>query len=195
MVNYENGKIYRIICNETGKQYIGATTIPLSARLSQHKKLYKNLRTCLSREVLEGGNYGIYLIEDCPCDRKEQLLSRERYFIETTECVNKKVPLRTKHEWYTDNKERIIENQCIWNSNNPEKVKEYKRRYMERLRNYDRENPPSINLEDPNVDLNVTLYIDEFYKKLKPVEDLPRLNTFTEFTGNLHIIESFLTAP
>ena len=75
MVNYENGKIYRIVCNKTGKQYIGATTILLSARLSQHKKLFNTKKTCLSREVIEGDDYAIYLIEDCPCERKEQLLS------------------------------------------------------------------------------------------------------------------------
>ena len=38
MVNYANGKIYRIVCNTTGKQYIGSTTRPLSERLNGHKK-------------------------------------------------------------------------------------------------------------------------------------------------------------
>lgn len=135
MVNYENGKIYRIVCNKTGKQYIGATTIPLASRLSQHKKLFRNAKTCMSREVLEGGDYGIYLIEDCPADRKEQLLSRERYFIETTDCVNRKVPLRTKHEYYMDNRDELIKKQLEWNRENADKLKQYKAKYIEKLKN------------------------------------------------------------
>lgn len=153
MVNYENGKIYRIVCNKTGKQYIGATTISLSARLSQHKKLFRNAKTCLSREVLEGGDYGIFLIEDCPCDRKEHLLSRERYFIETTDCVNKKVPLRTKHEWYMDNRDELIARQLLWNKENAEKLRSYQAKYKQKLRD------TSLN----NTDITATFDIDEMY--------------------------------
>ena len=39
MVNYQNAKIYRIVCNVTGKQYIGSTVSNLSTRLSQHKNI------------------------------------------------------------------------------------------------------------------------------------------------------------
>lgn len=132
MVNYENGKIYRIVCNKSGKQYIGATTISLSARLSQHKKVFRSTKSCLSRDVIEGGDYEIFLIEDFPCERKEQLLARERFHIETNDCVNKKIPLRTKHEWYMDNREDIIKRQLIWNRDNAEKTKIYKKRYADR---------------------------------------------------------------
>jgi hypothetical protein len=132
MVNYGNGKIYRIVCNKTGKQYIGATTIALSARLSQHKKLFRGARTSLSREVIEGGDYAIYLIEDVPCTRKEQLLARERHYIDTLNCVNKKKPLRTKHEWYMENREELIRKQILWNKANEDKTREYKQRYTEK---------------------------------------------------------------
>jgi hypothetical protein len=156
MVNYENGKIYRIICNVTGKQYIGATTTTLSARLSQHKKLFSTNKTCLSREVIEAGDYAIYLIEDCPCERKEQLLSRERYFIETTDCVNKKIPLRTKYEWYMDNRDEVIRKQLLWNMQNPDKTKIYKQTY----------NVKNKPIKNENIKLNVsdTLSLDEEYR-------------------------------
>lgn len=90
MVNYANSKIYRIVCNTTGKQYIGVTTIPLSTRLSQHKKLFKINSPCCSKEVMEHDDYEIYLIEDYPVERKEQLLARARMHIESNICVNKK---------------------------------------------------------------------------------------------------------
>jgi hypothetical protein len=129
MVNYYNSKIYRIVCNETGKQYIGATTIALSTRLCQHKKLFKDNRSGSSKEVLKSGNYNIVLIEDYPCERREQLLQRERYYIETTDCVNKIIPLRTAHEWYEDNKEKYIARQTVWNNNNKDKLKEYQKTF------------------------------------------------------------------
>ena len=138
MVNYQNGKIYRIVCNLTGKQYIGATTIALCSRLSQHKRLFNGQKNSLSREVIEGGDYAIYLIEDYPCDRKEQLLARERFYIDNYECVNRKVPLRTKQEWYADNREEIIKKQTEWNMNNVHRTRLYKKKYADkqkRLRN------------------------------------------------------------
>ena len=42
MVNYEKGKIYKIVCNTTGEIYIGSTTKQtLAQRLSQHVSQYK----------------------------------------------------------------------------------------------------------------------------------------------------------
>ena len=37
MVNYTNGKIYKIICLTTNDIYIGSTTKPLSTRLANHE--------------------------------------------------------------------------------------------------------------------------------------------------------------
>jgi hypothetical protein len=125
MPNYQNGKIYRIICNQTGLQYIGSTTIPLASRLSQHRKVFKDAKSGTSKLVLENNDYNIILIEDFPCDRKEELLQRERFFIETMACVNKQIPTRSAAEWYQDNKEQYISRQMIWNNNNKDKLKEY----------------------------------------------------------------------
>ena len=38
MPNYQNGKIYKLVCDDPEKIYIGSTTQRLSARLSSHKK-------------------------------------------------------------------------------------------------------------------------------------------------------------
>ncbi len=43
MVLYENGKIYKIVCNQTQQQYIGSTTLELlSQRLAKHVSNYKS---------------------------------------------------------------------------------------------------------------------------------------------------------
>ena len=129
MVNYLNGKVYRIVCNVTGKQYIGSTVSPLATRLSQHKKLFKDGKSGTSKIVLECKDFEIFLLERFSCDTKEELLARERYYIETVDCVNKKIPLRTQAEWYEDNRERLIAHQMVWNNNNRDKLAIYQKKY------------------------------------------------------------------
>jgi len=133
-MDYKNGKIYRLICEETGKQYIGSTCTTLVRRLYNHKH---KANRCASKNLI---NPTIILIEDYPCDRKEQLTARERYFIETMDCVNKQIPGRTNAEYYQDNKEKIqkykqdhkeeiSEYQQIYREENREKINENKRKY------------------------------------------------------------------
>jgi len=88
MPDYKNGKIYKIVCNTTGKIYIGSTTVLLCRRLAGHVNAYNKSKYSSSKEILDGGNYSIVLIENVVCETKEQLLKRERYYIESIECVN-----------------------------------------------------------------------------------------------------------
>ena len=129
---YKNGKIYRIVCNEMGLQYIGSTCKTLKQRLQQHKascKLYKagkgNYIT--SFKVLENNNCAIVLIEDFPCDRKEQLNARERFYIESMTCVNKCSPNKRiemgETEYYNQyNKQYYIDNKAELSEKKKEKL-------------------------------------------------------------------------
>lgn len=98
MVNYGNGKIYKIVSDSTGLQYIGSTTVELSQRMSGHRGAYRQFHNgnktkyITSIYVMEHEDAKIVLIEDYPCDRREELLSREAYHIEHSECVNKNLP-------------------------------------------------------------------------------------------------------
>ena len=143
MVDYSNGKIYRIVCNNTGKVYIGSTTQPLTKRLSSHKVKYKlylkdgdKKNIMRSFEILKENNYEIILIENVPCNNKEELLRRERYYIENTKCVNKQVPLRTDEEYRQDNKEKIRQHYKEYRKNNIEKLKEYQQKNRDRRIKY-----------------------------------------------------------
>lgn len=114
MPDYQNGKIYRIVCNVTGKQYIGSTTLSLSQRLAQHVQDYTKFcknqskyRYITSIEVIKNQDYDIILLEECKCDNKEQLHKRERYYIESNICVNRNVPQQTKKEWDIKNRLHI----------------------------------------------------------------------------------------
>jgi hypothetical protein len=125
-MDYKNSKIYKIISNETEDIYIGSTTQPLYKRFYEHKSKYKlwlGGQHCYvsSFELLKYGKCDIILIEDHPCERKEQLHARERYWIENTNCINKNIPTRTKKEYdkqyhkqyRKDNKEKIKEKRCM----------------------------------------------------------------------------------
>ena len=137
MVNYQLGKIYKIVDNTNGNIYIGSTTEPtLSRRLAQHKNDYKNYLNgnhnfVTSFEILKNENYEIVLQELYPCNSKDELHSRERYWIESNECVNKYIPTRTGKEWYEQNKEVILEKTKKYRKQNKELIKEINKQYRE----------------------------------------------------------------
>lgn len=136
MVNYDNGKIYKIVCNTTGKVYIGSTTKKyLSQRLAKHKADYKRYLNGLegyitSYEILKNGNYDMILIESFPCNSKDELFSRERYYTNTIDCVNKvknqgivKELGKKEYKKQTDKKYR---------ENNQEKIKKMYKEYRQK---------------------------------------------------------------
>ena len=75
MVNYQNSKIYKIVSDSSGLNYVGSTTEKyLSTRLSGHNSDYKryiktNKKYVSSLKVMEHPDRRIELIETYPCDR------------------------------------------------------------------------------------------------------------------------------
>ncbi len=112
MNKYENGKIYKLVCNITNKIYYGSTIQPLHKRLYEHKSHYKkylidNKKYITSFEILKEGNFDIILVELVNCSCKIELRKKERYYIDNNECVNKCIPTRTIKEYQNDNKDNI----------------------------------------------------------------------------------------
>ena len=109
MPNYANGKIYQIISPNHPLPYIGSTTQPLCKRMSCHRAL---LHKCSSRVLIEAGDAYIELIEDYPCDNKEQLNRREGEIMRERKCVNHQMAGRTdkesKKNYRETNREVII---------------------------------------------------------------------------------------
>jgi len=116
-------KIYKIIDNTNGNIYIGKTIQTLKRRLHHHK----SHKECVSREIIKNGDYKIELIEET-FDT-----SRERYWVENTECINKKIQGRTGKEYRETNKERMKqlykEYHIEYRENNREHNKEYAKQY------------------------------------------------------------------
>lgn len=88
VLSYSDAKIYKLICLNTGLIYVGSTCQPLSKRLAGHKSIHNHTR---SKQIIEGGNFIIVLIENYPCDSVEELRAKEYATIENTVCINRKL--------------------------------------------------------------------------------------------------------
>jgi len=100
MVNYKNGKIYKLVNDELNLTYYGSTCNELRKRFNDHKK---NNNKCSSKIMFESGEVKIYLVEKFPCNDRLELRQKERYYIENNNCINKNIPNRTKKEYIQDN--------------------------------------------------------------------------------------------
>ena len=94
-------KIYRILDNTNGDVYIGQTRQKLTLRINNHVADSNRDRYCVSKHIIRNGDYTVDILEQT--DDK----SRERYWIENTECINKVIPGRTVKEHYQDTKHLI----------------------------------------------------------------------------------------
>lgn len=135
MVNYQNGKIYKLVNNVDDEIYIGSTCNPLSKRKSEHKKNSK-LEKCQNRPIYKHlikigwENVEIILIETYSCENKDELHKRERYWIdELKPSLNKVLPGRTEKEWRDDNRTELLVKKREYYKNNIEviRVKDKKR--------------------------------------------------------------------
>lgn len=75
-----------------------------------------------SYELLQYDDCYIELLEDYPCNNKNQLHRREGELIREHDCVNKYVAGRNKAEYYQNNKEQISAQMKLYHQNNKEKI-------------------------------------------------------------------------
>ncbi|ARF12390.1 hypothetical protein Klosneuvirus_5_60 [Klosneuvirus KNV1] len=109
MTSYQHGKIYKITSDETEQIYIGSTIQPLHKRLIQHRNKYKRYKNgtyhyLSSFEIVNYDDAVIILIENYPCNTKEELFIREQYWkdnldntVNTQNMYNKKKPKYTNY--------------------------------------------------------------------------------------------------
>ena len=126
MSDYKNGKIYKIVCYETGEVYIGSTINSLEYRLDSHKH---HANTCCSKQIIDRGNYYIELLETYPSESKYELLRKEGEYQKSIECINIHIAGRTQKEWYELNKVMVHKKQKQYRENNKEELTKYSRNY------------------------------------------------------------------
>jgi len=177
MPDYSKSKIYKLVSSNSEDIYIGSTIQSLSMRKASHKQAY-NLhsqskgRFISSIKIYEcGGDIDIFLIEEYPCENKEQLHARERFHIENNKCVNKIIPTRTIKEYREDFKEHLKEKGKEWANNNKDKRKEIDKRYrdknIEKRAQYYIINKEKINERNKEWKLNNKDKVREHDKKQK----------------------------
>ena len=154
MSDYSKGKIYRIWDNGFNKCYIGSTINTLSKRMGGHRAKYKQYKSgnhhyiTLFRlfDEYDVSNCKIELLENCPCNSKEELEAREGQHQRDNECINKIIAGRTpeqyraeneavikqrKKQYYDNNKELIAESGKEYRENNKEVLVERKKQYYQ----------------------------------------------------------------
>ena len=145
---YQNGKIYKIVCNKTNLVYIGSTTQKyLSDRLKGHRCDYKrflstNKHYVSSFKIMENNDYFIELIELFPCNSKDELFVRERYYYDNNVCINNYKPHTTKDEkkeqckiYNLEHKDEIKEQCKIYKLEHKDEIKEQRREYDKKYNN------------------------------------------------------------
>jgi hypothetical protein len=130
MPDYQQGKIYKLWSPSKNIVYYGSTVQSLAQRLTKHKNHHKthnnnNTKKITAHLVLECEDYKIELVEEFPCNNKQQLEKKEGEYIKNNECINKYVAGRTQAENYQDNKEEKIKAVTEYRKNNIEKIKAY----------------------------------------------------------------------
>ncbi len=140
-MDYSKTIIYKICCKDINVTdvYIGHTT-DFIRRKAKHKQSCNNVNS-------EGYNYYVYQfirnnggwdnfemieVEKHNCNDRLEACKKERYWLETLKAtLNKRIPSRTKIEWYNDNKENINEKHKQYREQNKDKITEYKKEYRE----------------------------------------------------------------
>jgi len=123
------GVVYMICCLTTGEIYYGSTKVDWKTRLRRHR--HKLNRTS-SKQIIARGNYEFIVLEEVD---DNQLLIRERYYIDTFPCINKQRPFITNEEsktyhqrwsktYYETHKATMIIQQSEYQAQHKEEIKQ-----------------------------------------------------------------------
>ena len=150
--DFNNGKIYKLVSSNTDEIYIGSTIKTLEKRKYGHLSAFKQWKdgkpnTSLSSfRIIEAGDVEIVLLELYPCDTKNELFYRERYWMEKLKCVNIYRPIvgqvETKEiekKYKEKNKEKIFRRSKEYNEKNKEELSEKRKEYNEKNKDRQKE--------------------------------------------------------
>ncbi|CAE7766832.1 unnamed protein product [Symbiodinium microadriaticum] len=111
--DYANGKIYAIYnYSEPSLVYVGSTCQSLSKRFSKHRREINSRKSQtipLYIKMREIGRVHFYieLLEEYPCENKDQLRAREGYYIRKLGTLNGLIDCRTRKEWEAENQQYL----------------------------------------------------------------------------------------
>ncbi len=84
MVNYSNGKIYKLVNSVDEEIYVGSTANSLYKRKGGHRATARRNTSRVYAHLNEVSweNVRIVLVEEFPCENRDQLRQREQYWID-----------------------------------------------------------------------------------------------------------------
>ena len=133
--DYTKGKIYIIRNSQNDLTYIGSTCQTLAQRMAQHKRDMRSEKCQkfkLYKAMTELGKDAFYieLLEDCPCQKRDELLRKEGEKIREHQSeLNTIISGRTKQEYRQDNFEHIQSKLKEFYSHNQAQLIEYQKDY------------------------------------------------------------------
>ena len=128
-VDYQKGKIYKVVDIEYNKCYFGSTCEELSRRMAGHRSDYRRYKDGRHAYVSIFSLFDEYGLDNCkielvelfPSNRKCELVAREGHYQRHNDCVNKRTSDRKQDEYKRDNSEYFaLQRKVYW-----EKNKEY----------------------------------------------------------------------
>ena len=194
MVDYSQGKIYKILNTINDDVYVGSTTQSLAKRMSWHRRSI-NCKTkpyAIYNAMKEYGvdNFYIELIENISCQTKEELRAREGYYIRKIGTLNKCIAGRSRDDWVKENIEKINEGKLKWYSQNKEHKRNYEKQriannreaHLESRHNYYIQNKATIQ-EKQNERIQCVCGLDyrrsdksQHYKSKRHIDRIKELN-------------------
>ena len=163
MAKYQKGKIYSIRSYLSNDIYIGSTCNQLSKRLSEHISAFTK-RKCSSKEIIKFGDAYIELIENYPCNSKNELNKREGEIIRKNDCVNKNIAGRTQKEWISENKDYVVNWQKKYRTKNDVNIKNQKKEHYKKNKEYIKKKSLDY-LNNNREEINRKRRNSRFYKK------------------------------
>ena len=134
--DYSNSKIYKLCTDIDPYFYIGSTTNALIRRLVGHRakaKHFTHRKIYNHFNELGFENVKIVLIEKVSVKNLDELLQVENYHIRShindEHCLNCNRALRSKQEYYEDNREILQENHKQYYEVNKESIRENHKQY------------------------------------------------------------------
>jgi hypothetical protein len=141
-MEYQSGKVYKIyIPGMEEVCYIGSTIISIEERFAVHKSSSKSdCKYKFASAVLfnDGNEPVVELVEAFPCNSKQELLERERYWLDKhPDAINKNLPIHLTDEerynarkeavlkYHRANKEKVYAKTQEWREANKERIAEY----------------------------------------------------------------------
>ena len=137
---YQKSKIYKIVDNGYQSCYYGSTTQSLCNRMSRHRQNYNSFKNGKFNKISVFNIFDDYGLENCkielvenyPCNNKEELRKKEGEYIKNNDCVNKCVAGRTEKEWYNDNKESKINQVKKYRETHKNQISQNKKDYYQK---------------------------------------------------------------